>query len=926
VPTGLTPGESRAFPNVPGYEVLGVLGHGGMGVVYKARQRKANRIVALKMIRAVEHASPHDRLRFQIETEAVARLQHPNIVQLYEVGESHGLPYFSLEFCDGGTLTDHLKKKPPTPREAAELIETLARAMHYAHLRGVVHRDLKPANVLLGADGAAKITDFGLAKRLDAEGRNVSQSGAVMGTAEYMAPEQAAGRVRDTGPAADVYALGVLLYQCLAGRPPFTGPQHVVLVSVVSEEPPSPSRFNARVPRDLETICLKCLAKEPERRYPDAQGLAEELHRWCAGEPIRARRVSGMERLIKWTWRRPAAAGLLAALVLLMVLVGVLFVVDYGRRSSEEQRAEAAAQRDRAQGLQVQEEQQRQRAEKAEEEARRQLERAEQLVYRGHMTQTQVHWREGNVQAARGFFDDCPWHLRGWEYAHLRQRFDETQATLRGHTKPIWNVCFSPDGKRIASASWDQTAKVWDADTGQELLTLKGHKDSVWGVCFSPDGKRLASASGDRTVKVWDPVTGQEVLTLKGHSAWVVSVSFSPDGQKLASLSYDGTIKVWEAVTGKELRTLQGQIWYIWPLCFSPDGKRLASGSSDHTVKVWDVATGQLLLTLKGHTLELRSVSFSPDGKRLASAAQEGTVKVWDATTGKELRTINGHPNYPATSVCFSPDGKFIASGGDDHMVKVWDAATGQELRVLKGHTYYVVSVSFSPDGKRLASGSYDQTVKVWDVATGQDLRTLERHTNQLNQVCFTPDSKLLACADDKAVKLWDAATGQEIRSFQSHAGGSKSICFSPKGKHLACGGNDRTVRVCDATTGQAILTLKGHTNTVTRVCYSPDGKRLASSSSDGTVKVWDTGTWEELRTLKIAGVAGSICFSPNGEHLAGATGQEASIWNLDTGQVIHTLKGHANGVESLCFGANGQVLISGSLDSTIKVWDVATG
>ena len=237
LPTHLTPGESREYPEVPGYDILGILGHGGMGVVYRARQLKANRLVALKMIRAVEHATPQDRLRFQIETEAVARLQHPHIVQLYEVGEVRGQPYFSLEFCDGGRLGDQLKKQRPSPREAAGLIETLARAMHYAHLRGVVHRDLKPGNVLLtGAERVAKITDFGLAKRIDAAAREVSQSGAIMGTAAYMAPEQAAGQVRDTGPAADVYALGALLYECLTGRPPFEGPQHMVLVSVLHDE------------------------------------------------------------------------------------------------------------------------------------------------------------------------------------------------------------------------------------------------------------------------------------------------------------------------------------------------------------------------------------------------------------------------------------------------------------------------------------------------------------------------------------------------------------------------------------------------------------------------------------------------------------------------------------------------------------------
>jgi formylglycine-generating enzyme required for sulfatase activity len=340
VSTDLTPGESREYPEIPGYEILGICGHGGMGVVYRARQLGANRLVALKMIRAVEHPSPTERLRFQIETEAAARLQHPHIVQLHEVGEVRGQPFFSLEFCDGGTLTEQLKKQRPTPHEAAALIETLARGMHYAHLRGVVHRDLKPGNVLLaGAERVPKITDFGLAKRIDAEARDVSQSGAIMGTAAYMAPEQAAGKVRDTGPSADVYALGALLYECLTGRPPFEGPQHLVLVSVLNDEPVPPSRRGAKVPADLETICLKCLSKEPARRYGSAEELANDLRRYQAGEPIRARPVGAVECAVKWARRRPALAALLGVVLLALIGLTALSAVALDRERKAQREA-----------------------------------------------------------------------------------------------------------------------------------------------------------------------------------------------------------------------------------------------------------------------------------------------------------------------------------------------------------------------------------------------------------------------------------------------------------------------------------------------------------------------------------------------------------------------------------------------------------
>ncbi len=317
-------GSPLPMLDLPGYELLGELGHGGMGVVYKARHVKLDRLVAVKMILASKHASLQDQVRFRIEAEAVARLQHANIVQLHEVGEHEGMPFFSLEYCTAGSLDRKLKNWTPSADESAVLVETLARAMHYAHLRGVVHRDLKPANVLLTGDGTPKITDFGLAKKMDA-GSDVSRSGAIMGTPSYMAPEQAAGRVHDTGPAADVYALGALLYEFLAGRPPFKGETAFQTVQMVlTEEPTPPSTLRKGLPHDLETIALKCLSKEPARRYASAEELADDLHRYRQGEPIAARPTGRLERAVKWAKRRPAMAALLGVTVLAVVALSVL--------------------------------------------------------------------------------------------------------------------------------------------------------------------------------------------------------------------------------------------------------------------------------------------------------------------------------------------------------------------------------------------------------------------------------------------------------------------------------------------------------------------------------------------------------------------------------------------------------------------------
>jgi WD40 repeat protein/tetratricopeptide (TPR) repeat protein len=339
---------------------------------------------------------------------------------------------------------------------------------------------------------------------------------------------------------------------------------------------------------------------------------------------------------------------------------------------------------------------------------------------------------------------------------------------------------------------------VWDAQTGQETLTLHGHTAPVTSVCFSPDGRRLASASYDNAVKVWEAQTGQEALTLKGHTGPVTSVCFSPDGRRLASASYDQTVKVWDAQTGQETLSLRGHSHMVSSVCFSPDGRRLASASWDQTVKVWDARTGQELRTLKGHTEGVTSVCFSPDGRRLASASWDQTVKVWDAWTGQEQRTLQGHTGI-VSSVCFSPDGRRLASASVDLLnlgkaggeVQVWEAQTGQELLTLQGHTGIVSSVCFSPDGRRLASASGGKAnepgeVKVWDGQAGQEILTLQGHTGPITGVSFTPEGKRVVAANRQGqVRSWDARTGQEVVPCTDPSPPAQPQAVSPDGQRV---------------------------------------------------------------------------------------------------------------------------------------------
>ncbi len=498
-----------------------------------------------------------------------------------------------------------------------------------------------------------------------------------------------------------MYALGATLYALLTGRPPFQAASAMdTVIQVVSDEPVPPRRLNASIPRDLETICLKCLEKAPEKRYASAAALADDLGRYLADEPIVARPVTRAERAIKWAKRRPAIAALLGL---------VTFVTALGLGGVLWQWREAVAARIDAQ---VQ-------AKVAQDEA----ELAKRRLYEVKMNVVQRAWEDWNPTLFLGSLDEQrPANQkgvdrRGFEWYYWRRKVASGHQTLKGDSA-LLGVSFSPDGSRIASASSDFMVKIWDAATGRITRTHTGHGGTVTGVSFSPDGSRIATAGADKTVRVWDAVTGRETLKIEGISHPPEGVAFSPDGSLLAS-GVDKSVKVWETTTGREAITINGRTGLITSVSFSPDGSRIAAASNavtynqdgsvtlddsrDATVNVWDVATSRETLTLKGHSGLINGVAFSRDGSRIASSGADQTVKVWDTVTGLAMFTLRGHTGG-VNSVAFSPDGSRISSASGDFTngpgeVKVWDAATGREALTLKAHSEKVTGVSFSPDG-----------------------------------------------------------------------------------------------------------------------------------------------------------------------------------------------------------------------------------
>ncbi len=898
------------------YELLSEIARGGVGVVYRARQSRLGRDVALKLLLAGHFADAKSRQRFFTEAAAAAQLRHPNIVEIYQVGEHEGQPFLAMELMEGGTLADCVCDGPIPARDAASLLAKTARAVEFAHANNILHRDLKPSNVMLDQFGEPRITDFGLAKHLGSNS-DLTLTGQVLGSPSFMAPEQARGENDRIGPVTDVYSLGAILYQLITGRPPFQGDSAAaVLAQVERVEPVSPSRLNPGVPRDLENITLKCLEKSPSHRYGSARALAEDLQRFLDGQPVLARPLGWPARAWRWSQRHPGGATAISLLIALTI--GSTFAAW--------------------------------RIQRAEHVATANLRVAEDVGYVRDLALADRAIEDGELALTRDLLEkhipkNNERDLRTFEWGVLwRMSADQSQAVLRGHQHVVSSITFIGQRNLLASGSWDETVRIWDHDQlgpngASELpaptasIVLTNYSGRIWSVDASRDGTMLLAA-GEGGAMIWE-TTHWHVRQKVGGGFSYASARFFPDGERVMIAFRNGNT-IWDL---KSNRLLPGLEKVASPIAFSTDGNLLASRSGN-LVRIWElprltlqreIGTGNLV------SFGLRDLAFSPDSQRLGIGSTDGRIALIDLSTDSSTNLtellIPNSPRFPHLGwigeVSFSPAGTVLVSAGADHQAISWSARRRVPVRHFRGHEHEVWATTFSPDGQWLATAGKDETVRLWKTTQPAERR---RFTNVPEALGVWSDHELLvrlASTNDPVRRLgiynFDTAK-VEREIILTNLPRAISVFFQPASGDIAFRTEDGYVELWQLREDppRRRLSLQLEPEASVALCISREGELFSTYLRDGHKStVWNVN--DGTKRFEVANSGGVVAL--NRDYVVSQpTWETPRVYDARSGRMLADLTGHKEQVAQIVFLPDRRTIVTAAWDGSIRFWEMPSG